>query len=110
MSQLNIYIYIKSAYLSHPHTCGGFCFKGEKTMTKKEKQLLRVALAIIQDVLSKDNKRSSVYLNEKIRKHPEKFDKEFITETGFDKEEVQRLLKVRSERLKGARRSSHLQD
>ena len=70
-------------------------------MTKKEKQLLRVAVAIITNVLIEDNKNGARYINERIRKHPEKYDVEFITETGFSKEDIMDLLKIRQERLKG---------
>ena len=69
-------------------------------MTKKEKQLLRVAVAIIQNAISRDNKKKYYYINDCIRKHPENYDIEFITETGFSREEKKRLLKLRSERLK----------
>jgi len=79
-------------------------------MTKNEKQLLRVAVAIITNVLIKDNKNGARYINERIRKHPEKYDVEFITETGFSKEEIQRLLRVREERLSAAQRSDFIQD
>ena len=79
-------------------------------MTKNEKKLLRVAVAIIMNVLIKDNKNGARYINQRIRKHPEKYDVEFITETGFPKEEVQRLLRVREERLSAAQRSDCKQD
>lgn len=68
-------------------------------MTKKEKQLLRVALAIIQNVIISDNGQKAKYIDECIRQHPERYEKEFITETGFSREEIAELLKVRSERL-----------
>ena len=79
-------------------------------MTKNEKKLLRVAVAIIMNVIIKDNKNGARYINQRIRKHPEKYDVEFITETGFPKQEVQRLLKVRAERLSAAQRSGDIQD
>jgi len=69
-------------------------------MTKKEKQLLRVAVAIIQNAIIRDNKKKARYIDECIRKHPEKYEIEFITETGFSKEEKKRLSKLRKERLK----------
>ena len=79
-------------------------------MTKNEKRLLRVAVAIIMNVLIKDNKNGARYINQRIRKHPEKYDVEFITETGFPKEEIKQLLKVREERLSAAQRSDCIQD
>lgn len=69
-------------------------------MTKKEKEILRVAIAIITDLLIRDNKKKMFYINEKIRRNPEKYSKEFITETGFSKEEQKRLLDLRKKRLK----------
>lgn len=69
-------------------------------MTKKEKQLLRVAVAILESAIVRDNKKKRYYIDERIRKHPERYDVEFITETGFSKKEIKQLLKLRSERLK----------
>ena len=79
---------------------GAFTLQGVEEMTKKEKQLLRVAVAIIQNAIIRDNKKKSQYLYECVRKHPENYDIEFITEMGFSKEQKKRLLKLRSERLK----------
>ena len=69
-------------------------------MTKKEKQLLRVALAIIQSTIIRDTKKKTQYIDECIRKHPERYEVEFIKDTGFSKKEVKQLLKLREERLK----------
>jgi len=79
-------------------------------MTKNEKKLLRIAVSIIMNVLIKDNENGARYINERIRKHPERYDVEFITETGFPKEEVQRLLRVRRKRLSAAQCSDCMQD
>ena len=69
-------------------------------LTKKEKQLLRVAVAILTNVIVRDNKKKWVSIDKLIREHPERYSEEFITETGYPKEEIERLLKIRKERLK----------
>ena len=69
-------------------------------MTKKEKQLLRVACAIIQNAIIRDTKKKWIPIDEQIRKHPERFNEEFIKETGFSRREQKELLKRRYQRLK----------
>lgn len=69
-------------------------------MTKKEKQILRNVVFMINDLIIQDNKKKVFNMYAKVRRNPEKYSKEFITEMSLSKEEQKRLIDLRKKRLK----------
>lgn len=61
---------------------------------------LRIALAIINNVVVRENSHTYERVNEEIREHPERYSVEFLKQTGFSVEEIKHLMQIRSERLK----------
>ena len=61
---------------------------------------LRIALAIINNVVVRENRHTYERVNEEIRERPERYSVEFLKRTGFPVEEIKHLMQIRSERLK----------
>lgn len=70
-------------------------------MTKKEKELLRKAYAIINHLIIADNERAFNRLEKNVKKHPERYSVDFLERyyDGQPAEALSAALRLRSQRL-----------